>query len=259
MRFLKITPEMVGRNRTVLSLAPISGMMLWPGTDVGDRARRAELMKATTALFIRDALNSVPTARSAAEMIGIVNGYDLARQAGNLGAIDRSTEQPFIHGCLAGLFFLMALEMHAKQGAIKLEYLKSLIVAPGTRRAEHFRGYRALDITSRTFQKIWEQYKHVGPLWGAYLASAAFGGQSTSPFPCSLGELPYFLGVVKLLETWGLTTPPPRRKEPLLDPKRLWRIPDGLPLPAYSRLRPDNLEIPRPLILQFWLVDTVVC
>jgi hypothetical protein len=58
--------------------------------------------------------------------------------------------------------------------------------------------------------------------------------------------LPDFLAVAKLLETAGLTIVPYARREPLLDHARLWRIPDELPLPRYSRLRPTDL-IPQNL------------
>jgi hypothetical protein len=54
--------------------------------------------------------------------------------------------------------------------------------------------------------------------------------------------LPDFLGVAKLLETAGLTITPHARKDPLLDPAGLWRIPDELPLPAYSRLGPGDVR-----------------
>jgi hypothetical protein len=237
MPILEITPEMVGPDRTSLALSYLASVMLWPANK--DRACRDEWMRAITASFIRDAINDVPAARQAAEIAHFLSGYDLALAATPLGVLDGNAEQPFIYGCLAGELFFAAIDMYATRGVLILESIKTDMVSAKRRKDGRFRRYHALDISRSSLENtVWGGYKHVSPLWASYLVTAL---QGDAAFPCRLGRLPDFLGVAKLLETAGLNITPYRTKAPLLDATRLWRIPDGVPLPEYSRLHPTDL------------------
>jgi hypothetical protein len=242
MPILELTPGGVGPNRTQLALSYVGGVMLWPGAE--DQARRDEWMTAQTAGFIRNAVNDVPAARRAAEMARLINGYDLALAATPLGVLGKRAEQPSIHGCLAGELFFAAIEAYAADGRLKLEAIKHAMVSSKRRKAGRFRGYRALDISRSSLENtVWARFKHVSPLWASYLA----GFQGEPEFPCSLSRLPDFLGVAKLLETQGLAIIPHARKDPVLDPARIWRIPDHLPLPSWA-LAADWDAVKRSLI-----------
>jgi hypothetical protein len=127
MPLLEITPEMVGPSRTTPALSYIAGVMMWPAAE--DQGRRDEWMRATTAGFIRDAINDVPAAHRAADMGRLINGYDLALTAMPLSVLDQRAEQPFIYGCRAGELFFAAIEMYAGTGKLKLESIKHDMVS----------------------------------------------------------------------------------------------------------------------------------
>jgi hypothetical protein len=123
---LEITEAMVGPDRTPLALSYIASVMLWPRPLQDDERRRDEWMKAATASSIRDATDAVPTAKRVAEAGQWLNRYDLAREAMPMRILEQQSEQPFIHGCLAGELLFAAVEQYAERGFLKREISSAL-------------------------------------------------------------------------------------------------------------------------------------
>ena len=192
--------------------------MLWPR----DAEKRAEAKRTGAAIYVTEKTRHIeltPTEASELLRFGL--------EATAPSAIYKQSEKPFEHGFSAGLLLVAAVSDFQHFGGVKLEALKTEMTA-----ASPWFSRSTLE------NAIWGDFKSVAHLWGAYVFTGLREGDST--FPCHLDRFPEFLGLARFLAEMGAKITPPRRNEPVLDPDRLWLIPEGLVLPPFAFDRPAD-------------------
>lgn len=220
MPFMEITPEMIGPERTRLSLVYIETLMLWPH----DPDQRAEAMKTGTVSFIHDSIANVPSARRSVKDTEWFDWISLAADAMPLRIIHQQSQHHFVQGVIAGELLSAIVGDHASGQSIKVQSIKNEIIeCCASRKSDHFR------ISLSTLENtIWKRYKPVSHLWAAYLGNALRGDHV---FPCRIGALPEFLGLSEYFRKTGQDIYPSRRNEPVLTQNEQWIPPSDLELP----------------------------
>jgi hypothetical protein len=224
MPVLKITPAMIGPDRSPLTLAYLGAVMLWPD----DLDQRTELIKTARAAYLKNVIGSVPGACDPGA------GFDLwemvfdaipPRVLMNMGGGSR----PVDHGWAAGEYLAKAVQDSAAGRRVKLAAIKAAITAP-KRRKSHPR----LDFSEDTFvNTIWPRYRPVAHLWAAYVYEGLWEVPG-SLFPCDLEHLPDFLALANFFYKVALSIEIRQRRDALMSGTDAWTLPPGLPLPRYE-------------------------
>ena len=248
MPMLEITPEMVGPNRTRLALGYIESVMFWPL----DAEQRAEADKTTTATWLKDTMNDVPSAKRAALAAEWMDWAGLLADAVPLRKLQPETAKPFSYGMMAGrvvntMTYYAARGEPAKLTAAKQEAVDAFRRIGSSNRflaSSSAKHRQHLAVTVSTFDNvIWPRYRPVAHLWAAYTNSALLLRNAT--FPCTLGALPQFLAVAQVYADEGMAlTLSRRRGETLLRADELWHIPPGLSLPRLTLAYDDCSKLP---------------
>jgi hypothetical protein len=217
---LKLTPEMIGPERTRLTLAYIEGVMLWPHED----EQRAEAYKAARAIRIQEIASQQPGKDinlSASDFCSFMGHLFTMRRPDD---IKSDSAKRYSRGVASGLILAETLIDQRAGNKRGLQAVKHNII-------DRLRGQPDFEhLSPATVEKTWELYKPVSPFWAAHLLDP------DSPFPCRLENLPRFLATAESLRLDAESCHLRQGKE-LLPPGIAWSVPTDLSLPA-SRWRP---------------------
>src|SRR5215467_4784524 len=127
---LEITAEMVGPNRTGLTLAYLESEMLW----THDEEMRREGLKTSTADFVQWSIKF--SAGQTVEPVQWLHASELLADAYPVRHMAEQARTPFKHGVFAGELLAAAVVDHYSNGAVKLTALKAQMLDP-KRRKKH--------------------------------------------------------------------------------------------------------------------------
>lgn len=218
---LELTDEMVGPQRTDMSLAYLEGVMQWPDNP----AERRNVIKAAHVLQMREMLRTVPASREALALDVIDAALALEKTP---VALRKVGEERYQRGLTVGEYILGPLvRRELRLGPVQLESYKLELTSPEAR-ARH----PAINVKPGTFEsKILPLFRPVGHLWAAHVHERLFFGPA---FPCSLERLPWFLCIAEAVRQHAVAFKHPRRREhrrnTLLSAEEAWALPDGLVL-----------------------------
>lgn len=225
---LELTEAMIGPARDRRTLAYLEAVMLWPH----DPERRTTALATSGAVFIRDELSKLATARQGStltfetdHLLAIINQLAQARPVSDLQGAAR---EPFKRGVLAGMIMLEVMLPNPTGRPRSLQQVKSALIG----RLAGMSDFQRLSASTME-NLIWQVYRPVAHLWAASCMAMIAG----SPFPCRLHELPGWLGMVEQHRLDGLQWRTGRGTT-LLDPDRTWSFPPALrivPRPFGSR------------------------
>jgi hypothetical protein len=213
---LEITAEMFSHP---LTLAYLQAIMLWPD----DGAERDEWMQSVRVGFLTQ-----PSAIASIAPGELAELFTLAREAEPLRKLGPKAKRSYDKGFFAGELLAAAVQEFAARGTLKLESLKTAMVAE-----KRQCGHKALKFSRSTLDHaIWRDYKSAAHLWAAHAYAVLH--EDNLIFPCGLPRLPNFLSLAEFFGREGAVIQPVRRKEPLLDADRLWKVPPELELARYE-------------------------
>ena len=212
MRYLNITPEMVGDQRNRSSLVMIEATMLYPMDEIA----RQKVMDAGHAawerLEIRKLARDAPeTSLSAVEIANLVDKF---ADAPPLLPIQEEVKTAFQHGVVAGMLIRKALHDGEKLGSIITELSKDLSNIS----------------ESHVNNNIRPEFMSVCHYWAAYL-HLGFDCDKMD-FPCHIRDLPYFLAIAEWYRTKGEAYFPRQSRKPLIDPNVSLKLPPNIQLPS---------------------------
>jgi hypothetical protein len=224
MPVLELTPEMVGPDRTRLSLSPIENIMLWPD-DPTQRSIAANIARAT---YLQQRVPSEgQVTLPANDFSGMIQSL-LSMPA--LGPFREKAKLPFTHGIVAGLIFLTTLKARQSGRNRNLQQIKADIA----------RDPKTMGIVSRISpstieNEIWGPYSSVAHFWGAFLWRSfnRAGARTPAEFPCNIADVLRFLALSDVLRLAGERCKVGRGRT-LLNPGKTWQLPADLPLPTVS-------------------------
>jgi hypothetical protein len=224
MRYLDLTPEMLGPDRSRLILARIEGWMLWPGMHQGND--RQDQFAAAEGRARYEAAVAVQTAAGADAHFTITAGevVELVRHAEASSALARVQDlarAPFLEGVTAGLIALEVLRGATAGVPINLSRAKRMA-------ATVMKGKKPAIVTPKTIDnRIWKLYRPVAHLWVSYLVRRASGGL----FPCRLTEVETFLAESEEYRRIGESLKSDSKAPPLFDAAEMVGVPENIELP----------------------------
>lgn len=222
MPLLELTAEMVGPERTRLTLAYIETVMLWPNDSEQRRLAFEAAHAAHTLNVLGQAIaESAPIALFPDQLLPIAAGLAAAPP---LKDMQSSSMEPFVRGTVAGMIFGKALIDQETGDKSGLQAIKADII----RRYKGKPHFEKLSL-STVENLIWGVYRPVAHLWAAAITLAT---AAPFAFPCSLPGLPSYLAVAENFRLKGESTRLRQSKGTLLEPGRTWTVPSGLPLPT---------------------------
>jgi hypothetical protein len=216
MPVLELSAEALAPTRAELTCASIFATMLWPD----DEPARRRWIETQTARFVADTLYGGNSA--VAQSVAHQGLFDMALKATPPAVLDAEARPLYQRGTIAGETLLAAVGSFAHDGVLNLESLRRMQTAPARRGVAP-----SLDRSTAMLGRDWAYFGRVLPFWAAH-AHATLGGYDFAP-PCTPSRLLDFLCVAHAIALTGAhDVKPHRRREPVLDPRRLWSVPSGI-------------------------------
>ncbi len=218
MPTLELTEDMVGDDRSRLTLAYIESVMLWPNDPL---QRKLSLRVANAAQIRHRAARLIEDCGSTEIVLDVDHFLTILDVLGNAPALSEMQEagkEPFKRGVVAACIFLETLRSERTGRARNLQQVKAGIIKrlAGKQHFEH--------LSQSTVENVvWRVYRPVAHLWAAYYLVSGRNG----PFPCRLREFPRFLSVSERLRLDGERFRTGRGTT-LIDPFSAWTVPPEL-------------------------------
>ena len=232
MPTLELTPEIIGPERTRLTLAYIQGVMLWPD----DEESRRRLMTACYAnefRYLIRRLAKLDPSPNSVRITVLAEVSDLLAASPRLSDLAADRKRRAMHGTIAGQILLDTLFDHHRGSKRGLGAIKQDI-SQRFARSKNFKGLSISNINNTVWRTFWP----VAHLWSAHFVrqhNLVIDGQPTSS-PSWLDDLPHFLAVAEQLRRDGETCHPRRSDQPILDPVKTWKAPSSLDLREFRIL-----------------------
>jgi hypothetical protein len=223
MPCLDLTPDMIGENRTRLTLAYIESVMLWPN----DEMQRKRGMEAAKRKNFLETWNSsarqgpLSTITSTVDDLGAT--FEWLTSAPRLEDVQEEAKRPFTHGVLAGLILGEVLawnDINPTMSGVG-QVMDSIV--------KRFSGEILLNFSRSSLDNIiWKKYKSVAHFWAAYIIDAE---PENSIFPCKLARTTEFLALAKFFFLRGVKHRGKQSSGFLLNEADSWTVPEILLLP----------------------------
>jgi hypothetical protein len=216
MTYLELTPEMVGPNRTRLSLIPLETAMLFPHeADWREWAGRAALYE-----FIRERPDGGESLsrEEPSLLLDIAAGMQTAP---SFEAIKQRVCRHCTYGVVASSILSQALTLPG--GGQGLNAIKSALQERLESHPEFFP-----KLSQSTIDNIaWKHFKAVSHLHLAHGLVWIARGATKYPFPCHYDDLPVFLKTAESIRLEGEQTPLRQKAGTVLDPRQTWKVPSN--------------------------------